>query len=239
MARLAALLSWFAFPVYVVQGIGVRLRTPRMLPAAGSPVGALEGDAPEIRLLVLGESSAAAVGIAQLEDGLAACIACELHARTGRAVHYRAAGFNSATAAQLRDHVVPSLADDGWTHIVVTIGVNDTKNFNTGRHWKQGFGGLLYALKARFPHAGIFWPEILPIPEVPAFPKALAHILETRARLMNHIGGRLCGERGATVIPRRPGLTFEGFCPDGFHPSESGYAGWGAHIADHILRKEN
>lgn len=239
MARIAALLSWIAFPVYAVQGIGVRLRTPRLTPAPGNPVGAIEGKAPAIRLLVLGESSAAAVGLSSLDDGLATCLAREFHKRTGRAVQYRAAGFNSATAAQLRDHVVPSLAPDDWTHIVLAVGVNDSKNFNTGRHWKKGFGGLLYALKARFPHAAIYWSEVLPMTDVPAMPRPLADILEVRAKMVNRIGGRLCNERGATAIPRMTGLHPDGFCSDGFHASEAGNAAWAEHITEHIFADES
>lgn len=239
MTRIAALLAWLAFPVYAWQGIAVRLRTPRLAPAAGDPFGRIAGEKPEMRLLVLGESSAAAVGIASLEDGLAAQLARALNARTGRAVSYRAAGFNSAVASELRDHVVPGLERDGWTHIVVTVGVNDTKNFNTGRAWKKGFGGLLYALKARFPLAAIFWSEILPMTEVPAMPRPLADILEARARLINAIGGRLCAERGATAVPRMTGLKPGGFCIDGFHPSEAGFAGWAGHIADHMVSAES
>ena len=33
--RFPALLTWLAFPVYVWQGLGVRRRTTRMLPAQG------------------------------------------------------------------------------------------------------------------------------------------------------------------------------------------------------------
>ncbi len=237
MARLAALLSWFAFPIYAVQGVGVRLRTPRLTPAPGNPEAALDGIAPEIRLLVLGESSAAGVGLDTLDHGLAACLAREFQAITGRAVRYRAAGFNSATAAQLRDHAVPNLARDDWTHIVLTVGVNDTKNFNTGAHWKKGFGGLLYALKARFPHAAIHWSEVLPMTEVPAMPRPLGDILEIRARMINRIGGRLCAERGAQVVPRMVGLHRDGFCSDGFHASHAGNEGWAAHIAGTVFPK--
>ena len=35
MQRLLALLTWLAFPVYIWQGLGVRRRTTRMLPAHG------------------------------------------------------------------------------------------------------------------------------------------------------------------------------------------------------------
>ena len=61
-------------------------------------------------MLVLGDSSAASVGIGKTENGLAAQLANLIGDKTGRAVRWRAAGFNSATAGQIRDHVVPNLS---------------------------------------------------------------------------------------------------------------------------------
>lgn len=68
--RLLALLTWFAFPVYIWQGLGVRRRTSRMLPAQGPVMHDIKGKAPTISLLVLGDSSAASVGIGNSENGL-------------------------------------------------------------------------------------------------------------------------------------------------------------------------
>ncbi|RUX43392.1 SGNH/GDSL hydrolase family protein, partial [Mesorhizobium sp. M7A.F.Ca.CA.002.09.1.1] len=116
--RFPALLSWLAFPVYIWQGLGVRRRTTRMLPAQGPVMHEISGAAPAISLLVLGDSSAASVGIGNSEDGLAAQLAVLISQSTGRAVRWRAAGFNSATSGQIRDHVLPNLSADPWTHIV-------------------------------------------------------------------------------------------------------------------------
>lgn len=238
--RLVAGLTWLVFPVYAVQGVGVRLRTPRMLPAKGPLTGFIPGEGDEIRLLALGESSAAAVGIARTEDGLAARVAATLARRTGRPVRYRAAGFNGAVAAQLRDQALPHVERAGWTHVLLTIGVNDAKNFNSAATWKSGFGGLLYAVRARFPEARIYWHELLDMRRVPALPAPLSHILELRTRMINALGRRLCEERGGAVIPRMTGAEADafcatGFCIDGFHPSEAGFASWAGHIVDHMI----
>ncbi|TJV23062.1 MAG: SGNH/GDSL hydrolase family protein, partial [Mesorhizobium sp.] len=51
MQRFLALLTWLAFPVYVWQGLGVRRRTSRMLPAQGPVMHEISGQAPAISLL--------------------------------------------------------------------------------------------------------------------------------------------------------------------------------------------
>lgn len=233
---LRALLSWLAFPVYVWQGLGVRRRTERMLPAEGPVLHRVDGAGPAIRLLVLGDSSAASVGIGRSEDGLAHQLALILAERTGRAVSWRAAGFNSATAGQIRDFVLPNLSPDPWDLIVVSIGTNDAKNFHTARRFKHEFGGLLYALRAKWPEARVTWSPVVDMTLVPALPKALGRLLEIRAAMINRTGERLCRERGAVPATRLPILDpLIGFSTDGFHASEAGYRAWAEHMAGFVM----
>lgn len=236
MSRLLPLLTWLAFPVYVWQGVGVRLRTERMLPAQGPVLHAIPGKQPAISLLVVGDSSAASVGIGKTEDGLAAQLATLIAERSGRAVRWRAAGFTSATAGQLRDHVVPNLSADPWTHIVISVGTNDCKNFHTLPRFKREFGGLLYALRAKWPEARVIWSPVVDLTRVPALPRALGKILEVRAGAFNAMGERLCNERGAVATTRLPILDPQaGFSTDGFHASAAGYRAWAEHVLDFVL----
>lgn len=238
MSRFAALLSWLAFPVYVWQGLGVRRRTPRMLPASGPVRHRIEGSEPEIRLLVLGDSSAASVGIESSEQGIAAELARLLSARTGRAVVWRAAGFSSATSGQIRDHVLPNLAPEPWTHIVLSIGTNDAKNFHSASRFKREFGGLLYALRAKWPEARVIWSPVVEMTRVPALPPMLGKILEIRAGVINAKGEALCYERGAIPATRLPILDpAAGFSTDGFHASAAGYAAWAEHLLPMVLEE--
>lgn len=231
MPRLAPLLSWFAFPVYVWQGLSVRRRTERLLPAEGPVLHEIRGKGEPVRLLVLGDSSAASVGIASSEGGLAARLAEGIARDTGRPVTWRAAGFNSATSGQLRDHVVPNLAPDPWTHIVLSVGTNDAKNFHTVARFKREFGGLLYAVRAKWPQARVVWSPVIDMRRVPALPPLLGRILEIRAGAINAMGAALCFERGAVPAARLPIIDpAAGFSTDGFHASEAGYRAWAEHL---------
>jgi lysophospholipase L1-like esterase len=234
---LQSLISWLAFPVYVLQGIGVRLRTERMLPAQGRVLHRITGEGEPFNLLVIGDSSAASVGVGSTEDGLAARLAVLVSERTGRPITWRAAGFNSATAGQLRDFVVPNLAPEEWTHVVLAVGTNDMKNFHTARRFKAEFGGLLYAVRAKWPEALVLWSPVIEMTRVPALPTLLARVLEIRARIINRVGGRLCAERGAITATRLPVEDPQaGFSRDGFHASEAGYDAWARHLLPFVLR---
>ena len=236
MSRVSPLLTWLALPVYVWQGVGVRLRTERMRPADGPTEGQVEGAEPALSLLVLGDSSAASVGVEHTGDGVAFHLAHLMAAQTGRAVKWRSAGFSSAVSDQLRDFVVPNLAPDAWSHIVLMVGTNDTKNFHTISRFKKAFGGLLYALRAKWPGVRIVWSPVAEFALMPALPKMLGRILEARAVAMNRLGGRLCHERGAVPATRLPVTDPKaGFSSDGFHASAAGYRAWAEHLLPFIL----
>ncbi|ALN74059.1 MULTISPECIES: SGNH/GDSL hydrolase family protein [unclassified Aureimonas] len=231
------LLSWLLLPVYIWQGIGIRRRIERMPPAAG-PQHGLVGpgdDAPSIRLLVIGDSSAAGVGVERVEESLAPRLAERLYALTGRVVAWRAAGSNSAVSAEVRDYVVPLLPYDSFTHIVLSIGTNDIKNFHSGRRFKRAFGTLLYALRARWPEARIVWSQPVDMLRVPALPRGLALVLELRGRILRRIGTRLCLERGAVPATTLPRVEPLGFSRDGFHASAEGHAYVAGHLATYCL----
>lgn len=109
---------------------------------------------------------------------------------------------------------------------MLNIGTNDAKNFHTLRAFKRDFGTLIYALKARFPHAAIIWSGVLDLETVPALPSPLNRILGIRSRLIDHRGRVLCNERGALAPDSEWRSVPENFSADGFHASEAGYREW-------------
>jgi lysophospholipase L1-like esterase len=232
---LAGLTSWMLLPVAVYYGLGVRRIAPRMPPPAGSPRGQIGQGAPGLRLLIIGDSSAAGVGADRIEHTLGPQLSSVLHKATGKTVAWRNAGANSAVSAQVRDHVVPHIEQRDFTHVVVAIGTNDAKNFNSRMRFKKGFGGLLYAVHARWPEARVYWSPVIDLNDVPALPHALGFILGLRAQIINDMGFQLCRERYATALEPLPVEGPEGFAPDGFHANHLGYRHWAEHIARVIL----
>ena len=233
--RFAGLISWLSLPIYIWQGIAMRRRSLRLSPPPGPVEGRFDGEAPEIHLLVLGDSSVQAVGVGRQEDGLATNLAKSLADESGRAVRWRAAGFNSATVPQLIRAVMPHLEPRDFTHIVVSVGVNDAKNWHSARRFNRDFGELIYALRARFPHAQLFWNPIFDFRLVPGLPEPLATVLDLRADVLTRRARNLCRERGMIVLPDLAGGAAEAFSRDAFHAGVTGYRMMGEHMAAHIL----
>lgn len=232
---LVALLPWLALPLVWVQGQAIRARAHRMAPPPGPLSGAVAGEGEALHLLVIGDSSAAGVGADETAQCLAPLIAARMAAQTGRSVCWRMAGGNSAVAAELRDHITPHLPAAPWTHILICVGTNDAKNYLTVRAFKRGFGGLLYALKTRFPGAAIVWSPVIDMRTMPALPPFLGRMLAIRARAINAMGAELCRERYAVAAEPLPVKDATGFAPDGFHANAAGYAIWADHVTPVLL----
>ena len=231
---LMSLCSWLALPLYIVQGLWVRKNSLRLPQAKGKRSGTYGTGEPGYRILVIGDSSAAGVGVKNVADTLGPQFCRQLHDKTGHTIAWHMSGHNSAVAGQIRDLVVPNLEPVDYTHILIMIGTNDMKNMHTGSRWKSEFGGLLYALRTRFPESKIYWHQAVDMGKTPALPKILGTILNWRRALFNRKGAQLCEERGAVAIPPLPIEDAAGFCRDGFHANEAGYEVWAAHLLEHV-----
>jgi lysophospholipase L1-like esterase len=225
---LTSILSWLCFPAYVAQGVYVRRGSLRLSPASGPRSGQYGKGKPRVKLLAIGDSSAAAVGIDHTSGAIGPQAARKLYERTGEPVSWHISGHNSAVAGEIRDHVVPNLEGADYTHILIMLGTNDMKNWHSVKRWKREFGTLLYALRTRYPEAKMFWHQAIDMGQVPA------SILNMRVALLNHKGAQLCLERGAVCVTPLQNVDAAGYCRDGFHANELGYESWAEHMIDHF-----
>ncbi|WP_162787132.1 SGNH/GDSL hydrolase family protein [Notoacmeibacter marinus] len=237
-SRLAWLLSDLAVPIYLLQGLWTRIRTPRLAPPPGRTGGRLNGRGAEISLLVIGDSTVHGVGTDRQHDTLAPSIARRLQDMTSRPVRWRANGFNGSVIREITESVVPNLPHGGWSHIILSVGHNDAKNFHTRRRFVRDLTRLIFAVKARFPDAKIYWGSLLDFRKMPNLPEPLATIIDLRADTLSRVGWSICREQGVTVLPAIDLVLPDHFSRDGFHAGPVGYNVWARHIAEHIARAE-
>ncbi|UED86231.1 hypothetical protein K4G22_20215 [Streptomyces profundus] len=77
-------------------------------------------------------------------------------------------------------------------------------------------------------------PGIPPFRAFPSLPRTLGRYLDERARALDEVSRRICGERpGARWIDSEELLPIgsDFFSRDGFHPSGSGYRRWAGSVA--------
>ena len=240
VTRFEILLSWLGLPFYISQGLALRRRIVRMLPPRHPTSITIKGSGKNkpLRILVIGDSTVAGVGVQDFDHSIAGWLSNILSEQTGRSIYIKPHGHNSATSGQIHEFVVPHIEQEPFDYISLNIGTNDTKNFHTGRRFCREFGGLIYALRTRFPDATIIWSGITDLAHIPALPFPINKILSIRSRILSRNGKILCAERGALAPESKWQPTLDNFSDDGFHASSKGYREWAEGIAKVIVGLE-
>lgn len=220
-------------PVLVAQGKRVRRTTPRLPEAAGPAVGNVEGRGEPIDVLLLGESTAAGVGAADHQEGLAGQVAARLASATGRPVRWRVLARNGATAAITRDELLAPASHLLANLAVIALGVNDTLRLHSSSRWTADLRSLIESVRARCGPIPVVLAAVPPMGRFPALPQPLRGVLGMRAALLDRAAARLAAEMEAVhhvSLALAAGSVDHFFCSDRFHPSPAGYARWGAEL---------
>lgn len=222
-------------PVLMAQGYGLRRRAV-LLPGCPPPhEGLIPGAAPSLRLIVLGESTAAGVGAACHAEGLTGQIAAALAERTGRAVAWRAVARPGERARRARRELVPLLAGDRADLVVLALGVNDVLRLTPPALWLYEMAALVRAIQAQVGDAPVLIAGLPRIDHFPLLPMPLRGVLGRRAawmdRLLATLPQRVAGVHYCRTQTPPPSM----FAPDGFHPNAAGYAAWGAALAGYAV----
>lgn len=181
-----------------------------------------------IRLLVIGESTVAGVGVANQQQALCGQLAQQMADAWSQPVCWQASGRNGATAAQCRDELVPALETDHWDIVVIALGVNDTTHLTPRWRWRQALEQLIEHFAGR---AGrVLVTAVPPLGQFRALPQPLRAWFGLRAGLLDTDLQRCCARHGA--LPIAMALVFEPeyLAEDGYHPSAAGYQVWAASI---------
>lgn len=221
-------------PLLMLQGAWVRLCTPRLPEATGATRGVIDGTGPPLRLLAVGESTAAGVGVATHAEGFAAALARTLAQASRRRVEWQVAGQGGLTVDAARAALLPRIVAP-VDLAVLLFGVNDAIARRSARQWRDDLRALIAGLRERMGDgAAIVIAGVPPLAHFPALPGALRRALGAQGAMLDAASSALGRE-----LPRvlHAPLEFPGgrehFARDGFHPSALGYRRW----AEELLRQ--
>ena len=220
-------------PLLLVQGLIVRARALALPEAAGPRHGSL-GHGPKLRVLMVGDSSAAGVGADTQDNALIGHVTRNL-AATHR-VDWTLFAKTGATTASTLDRLrqLP-LAD--FDVAIVVLGVNDATRFVGLSKWLGLQQTLTRRLRSEFGAQHVFVSALPPLSQFPLLPHPLAWVLGRHAtRLDNAQKSRCAGDPALHYVPMELDLDTSAMAPDGFHPGPAVYAAWGAGMAEFIRR---
>ena len=235
-ALISHVVTHLLLPPAVLQGLWVRVRTPRLPEASGPCRGIVEGESPPLNLVVLGESPVAGIGAPTHELALTGQTALALARRSNRKVNWRALGLSGATAERARLDLVPEIADEFADILIVVLGVNDVIQWRGVSRWTRDIEQLVDVVRRQVSTRLVVLTGVPPFQCFPAFPQPLRSILGMRSRLLDRAYCDLAKRLPNVIhVSSQFELGREFFCEDGFHPSQSGYAAWGDQLAEVIV----
>jgi lysophospholipase L1-like esterase len=227
-------------PMAALQVPALRRRVPRLGHPPSPATGTVAGDVTTLRLLGVGESTIAGVGVERPDDALTGAVARALAARTGRTVRWTAVGRNGATAAAVRRDLLSLVPPEPVDVILLGLGGNDLMRLTGRGAFLRELDALVAALIARTGARDpvVAFPGMPQMGAFPALPGVVRAVAGLRSRWLEwetiHWAARRPGHVHARPTFTGDAATF--FASDGFHPSAAGYRAWGEAIVDAIDR---
>ena len=199
------------------------------LPAPPEPAGAVAGVAPALRIVGIGDSIIAGVGVRAQPDGLVAQLAARL-VRGGREVGWASFGRSGATAPALAPlllaarHERPDL-------VLLSCGVNDIVRGQPAAEFAAALEDFYRCALAVWPAARVVHAGIPPLERFPALHGRLGRLLGAHGDACITAARAAAGRAGAlySAFPWHAGG--RDFARDGFHPNEHGCALWADAVA--------
>ncbi|MEH7444262.1 SGNH/GDSL hydrolase family protein [Bacillus sp. JJ1122] len=228
-------------PFLYLQGKRVRARTPRLPEAEGNTGSVrLEGDR-EFRIIFLGESSIAGVGVNHHVDGFAGAFAKELAAKMNTTVHWEVYAKSGYTLKKVNENIVPEIPDQMVDLVVVGLGANDAFALNNPWSWQKQSEKLVSDLRSKFEDVPIVFGNMPPIKDFPAFPLLMRVFI---GNLVDILGNELLATASkfegvhysnAKMRVKDWKVKFNveagAFFSDGVHPSKLTYGLWASELS--------
>jgi lysophospholipase L1-like esterase len=225
-------------PVIVPQSRELRERIP-VLPAAPTPwrgaAGPRNGNDPA-HLLVLGDSTAAGVGVDHAELGLGGQLATFLSDATERRVLWRASGRSGATARDLiARYLKPSLREE-TTLVFLSVGANDALGVRSARGFRRDVEHIVDSVFRAHPSAVLLMSSLPAFFRFRGLPEPLRSTLYRHSQALEREARDLVDAHPrAHMSPPPPPYTEGFFAADEFHPGAQGYREWAQFAVEDAL----
>ncbi len=229
-----------AVPVVAVVALGVEVELARRGPDLEDDtplqhdgrVGAAEG--PALRMVWLGDSTAAGVGASDAAHAIPGRVAAALD----RPVHVTSLAVSGDRVADVVADQVPELAALRPDVVLVSIGANDVVHLTSRADFRTGYDELVAAI----PDGALL--VLLGVPDMGAPPRylqPLRGIASLRGRQLDGVSVDVAHDNDAVYVdiagetgPTTRSDTDRYLAADRYHPSDDGYALWADAVVDQL-----
>jgi lysophospholipase L1-like esterase len=241
-----AILAIPFLPIIYFQARSIKAKFPVLPEAEGSKGLAPSSHNKRLRVLTIGESSIAGVGVKTHEEGFTGTLARELATFFNLSVEWKVYAKRGFTAKKVEEMLVPQITEKEFDLVVIGVGGNDTFQLNNPTRWKKDVQSLIQSLKGKFKDAPIVFINMPPIKELPAFTKTIKLVLGNLENILSEELDKLVRLHKDTYyysnsitmsdwrerfnVPSENAIFFS----DGVHPSKLAYQVWARDVAGFI-----
>ena len=222
----------FLMPVLLGQAVFVRSKYVALPEPEGARSG-IAGSGPPLRLLIVGDSSAAGVGVASQKDALLGQLIGLLE--RDATIHFDLVAQIGARTADVLGWL-DDLPTARYDIVVTALGVNDVTKGVSLRRWVRQQAELLDRITTQFQPSKVIISGLPPIGQFPLLPQPLRWVLGRQAdRFDRQLHGLAARGNNCVAMKFNMGLDQSNMSKDGYHPGPLVYAKWAEEVAKIIL----
>ena len=233
-------------PIIYFQGKKIK-KEINFLPEAKNPEGFVNVNADKnLRILFIGESSFAGVGVNFHENGFAGYFSRELSKLLHCNIRWKVYAKIGYNVAKIQEKIIPQIEENACDLFVIGIGGNDTFEFTQPKPWRKSIQFLIDNLRQKFPETSILFAQLPTIETFPAFTKEMQYVLGNHKNLLaDHLHHQVV-KNSNTYFPTEKinvnewlskleeDQTVLHFFSDGIHPSEVTYKWWAKESVEYL-----
>ncbi len=247
---LGAIISIPLLPLIYFQGKNIRKKVPK-LPEAKEPKGFVNGNFDKtLNILSIGESTIAGVGVDYHKNGFTGALANTLSKELERNIDWRVYAKSGYTVKQVCKKIAPNIEESSTDMIVIGMGGNDAFTLNSSKKWVSDIENLINLLQHKFPNTPIFFTNMPPIKEFPAFTKSIKFVIGNLVEILGtelnnliknkenvYYNNEIVTLKNWSKRHSLPNNNSKIYFSDGIHPSKLTYHVWGEEMAGFIKSK--
>lgn len=234
-------------PILYFQGKKVRKNVPK-LPEARDPKGYIKTTSEKtLKIIALGESTFAGVGVDLHKNGFIGALAKQISEEKNISILWKVYAKSGYTAKMVRKRLLPLIEESNADLIIIGLGGNDAFRLNSPETWMFQINLLIRKLKRKYPKTPIYFTNMPPIKEFPAFTNTIKFVIGNLVEIL--------GKRLHRKVKSRKNIYYNNeiirletwqkrynvkgevsdFFSDGVHPSMLTYQIWGKDMANYII----
>jgi len=218
-------------PILLIQALWTRFSIIRLPEPSGERSG-LCGSGAQLKLLVIGDSAAAGVGVTRQVNALSGKLSS--HLALNYVVDWQLIAQTGFTTTDVLAEL-KALPKQTADVVLLSVGVNDVTHLTNNKVWQDNLAALVELLTDKFSATKVIFSSIPPMHLFSGLPQPLRWWLGKRAKRLNQLMELATNDSpNCSVLTVDIPFSAKYLAKDNFHPSQYAYQLWAEQAAKAI-----